>query len=226
MTAPLYTWWNDHYLHAARTAYPDICADHQLAVGWKLTDVDGTTFGGYYWPLVNGFHDMPVLHVADAWDDRHLGECPSRPGDGLCLIPQGQSIREAFSGGVRVPAATGHVLVYPAVTSAGSESKRRAPWAIDVDCFDLAEMIRLGGVSPYLYGADLRGAHLHRANLTGAYLYGADLRGAHLYRADLTGADLYGADLIGANLYGTNLSGANLPSTLPPADAKKRGALL
>jgi hypothetical protein len=55
--------------------------------------------------------------------------------------------------------------------------------------------------------AHLSGAHLLRANLTGAYLSGADLMrahlsGAHLLRANLTGADLSGADLRGANFTG------------------------
>jgi hypothetical protein len=66
-----------------------------------------------------------------------------------------------------------------------------------------------------LYGADLSRADLSGANLYGADLSIADLSGANLYgadlsRADLSGANLYGADLSGANLYGANLYGANL----------------
>jgi len=53
--------------------------------------------------------------------------------------------------------------------------------------------------------ADLSGADLSRANLSGA-----DLSGANLYRADLSGADLSGAYLYRANLSGANLSGAYL----------------
>ncbi len=64
----------------------------------------------------------------------------------------------------------------------------------------------------YLYGADLSGAYLNRANLSGAYLYGANL-----YGANLSGANLSGADLYGANLYGANLSGADLgPRSIVP----------
>ena len=71
-----------------------------------------------------------------------------------------------------------------------------------------------------LYGAnlsraDLSGANLSGANLSRADLSGADLSGANLSRADLSGADLsradlYGADLSRADLYGANLSRAYL----------------
>ncbi|MEO0323627.1 MAG: pentapeptide repeat-containing protein [Myxococcota bacterium] len=68
--------------------------------------------------------------------------------------------------------------------------------------------------------ADLRGAELARAPLSGddlsgadlreAKLAGADLRGACLVHADLRGADLSGALLDGAELLGAKLEGANL----------------
>ena len=61
-----------------------------------------------------------------------------------------------------------------------------------------------------LSGADLRGADLSGANLFGANLSDADLRGADLRGADLSGADLRGADLRGADLSCANLSGADL----------------
>ena len=71
-----------------------------------------------------------------------------------------------------------------------------------------------------LYGANLSGANLSGANLCRANLSGADLSETDLCRADLSGADLSGANLSGANLcranlygadlYGANLSGANL----------------
>jgi hypothetical protein len=66
-----------------------------------------------------------------------------------------------------------------------------------------------------LSGADLRGAHLSGADLYKANLSGADLRGAHLRWADLRGADLSGAhlrraDLCDADLSGAHLSGAHL----------------
>ena len=60
--------------------------------------------------------------------------------------------------------------------------------------------------------ADLTGANLRCADLTGANLRGADLRCAGLYGAGLSGADLRGADLTGADLTGANLFDANLRS--------------
>ena len=200
---PLYTYWNDHYLAAARLAFPDICGEHELAVGFKLTNVDGTTHGGYYWPLVNGDHDLPVLHRATDWLTSNDRPCPSRPGDGLCLVPQGWPIREAFSGGARVGSSIGHVLVYPVALSKGVPEKRRVPWCIDVDCFDLQAMIRAGGVPGFLSGANLSEANLSEANL-----YGANLYGANLYGADLSGANLSGANLSGAYLSRANLTEA------------------
>jgi hypothetical protein len=50
--------------------------------------------------------------------------------------------------------------------------------------------------------ADLSGADLRRADLSGADLSGADLRRADLRRADLSGADLRRADLRRADLSG------------------------
>ena len=66
-----------------------------------------------------------------------------------------------------------------------------------------------------LSGADLRYADLGRANLSGADLSradlsGADLRYADLGRANLSGADLSRADLSGADLRYADLSGADL----------------
>jgi hypothetical protein len=58
--------------------------------------------------------------------------------------------------------------------------------------------------------ANLWGANLRRANLSGAYLRGAILTGANLHGADLHGAYLTDANLEGADLHGAALSGANL----------------
>ena len=217
MTTPhISTYWHAHYINAARLACPAITADHELAVGWKITRVDGTTRGGYYWPLVNGDHDLPVLHEATDWSARNEGSCPDRPGDGLCLVTTHAG--PASSGGVRLASSIGHVLVFaPALARTNEPGKFRAPWVVDVDCFDPVGVIRLGLSSADLGGADLRGADLGRANLASADLWsasadlwGANLRGANLRGADLRSANLRSADLGGANLQGASLWRANL----------------
>ncbi|OCQ97196.1 low-complexity protein [Nostoc sp. MBR 210] len=77
-----------------------------------------------------------------------------------------------------------------------------------------SEAIQLGNftnlVGKFLSGANLSGANLNRANLSGAYFSGADLIGADLNRANLSGAYFSGADLIGADLNRADLSRADL----------------
>ena len=68
----------------------------------------------------------------------------------------------------------------------------------------------VGGERANLSGANLRGADLSGANLSTANLSGANLSGANLSNANLRGADLSGANLRNANLSNANLSGANL----------------
>ena len=62
----------------------------------------------------------------------------------------------------------------------------------------------------YLFGANLSEADLSRANLFGANLSEADLSRANLSRANLSRANLSRANLSGADLFEANLSGANL----------------
>src|SRR5574343_130019 len=62
-----------------------------------------------------------------------------------------------------------------------------------------------GGERANLSGANLRCANLSGANLIDANLRCADLRGANLSGANLIDADLRGANLSGANLFGSNL---------------------
>ena len=69
-----------------------------------------------------------------------------------------------------------------------------------------------------LRGADLREADLSGANLSGANLREADLSGANLSGANLREADLSGADLREADLSEADLSEANL------IEANLRGA--
>ncbi len=60
---------------------------------------------------------------------------------------------------------------------------------------------------------DLNDAYLRNADLSGTDLSGADLSGAYLSGANLSGADLHNADLGGAFLLNANLSGACLNET-------------
>jgi hypothetical protein len=203
------TWWHPAYCAAARNAYPAVCGGLELAVGWKITRVDGTTYNGYYWPLVNGQFDLPVLHEATAWNHTNFGSCPSVEGDGLCLVTD-DGINQASSGGANLASSIGHVVVYaPSLARSDLPGKFRVPWCIDVDCFDPLALIR-GGLVAYLAGVNLYGANLYRANLAGANLTRVNLYGACLTGADLSGANLYGACLTGANLAGANLYRADL----------------
>jgi uncharacterized protein YjbI with pentapeptide repeats len=86
-------------------------------------------------------------------------------------------------------------------------------------------------------GADLRGAKLVRANLTGlkagaslgdqpnnfagADLSAADLSGADLKKADLSGANLTGAQVAGARLDKVNWKGATCPDGTKLGDDRK-----
>ena len=80
------------------------------------------------------------------------------------------------------------------------------------------------GVKANLTGADLSRADLTGANLSEANLFKADLTGANLSEANLSIADLTGAhlskanlskaNLYGANLYGADLTGADLTSII------------
>ena len=209
MTTPhISTYWHAHYIDAARLAYPAITANHDLAVGWKITRADGTTHDGYYWPLVNGDHDLPVLHECDAWDARNSRSCPEWPGDGLCLVTTHAG--PASSGGLTLTSSIGHVLVYAPKSARSDEAgKCRAPWVVDVDCFDPVALIRAGLSWANLSWANLSGANLSRANLSRANLSGADLSWADLSWADLSWANLSRAKHDGYTVWpaGFNVAG-------------------
>lgn len=68
-------------------------------------------------------------------------------------------------------------------------------------------------LKPDLSMADLRGAHLPKANFFRTNLHGANLLGASLTGANFRAANLSNAYLIGAHLMGAALSGANLSWT-------------
>lgn len=67
---------------------------------------------------------------------------------------------------------------------------------------DLDRVTRLPNGYYNLRGADLRGAHLERANLRGYDFTGADFRGAHLTGINLTGSIVTGANFEGADVRG------------------------
>jgi len=72
----------------------------------------------------------------------------------------------------------------------------------------LSDLPSMGWVD--LFAANLSGAYLANANLSGASLTFTDLSGANLANANLSGVDLFAANLSGANLANANLSGASL----------------
>jgi len=73
--------------------------------------------------------------------------------------------------------------------------------------------------------AGLSGVHLQKANLSEANLMEADLSSAHLYKANLSGANLEKTKLAAVDLTGANLSSANLPGA-DLAASRLRGANL
>jgi hypothetical protein len=73
-----------------------------------------------------------------------------------------------------------------------------------------ADLSRTCLMEAELSDADLLVANLFGADLSGATLRGADLSGANLSSANLSRAFLFGANLSGADLSDANLSGANL----------------
>ena len=89
------------------------------------------------------------------------------------------------------------------------------PFPAEYEIVTTADLSGANLIEANLSGADLSGTDLIEANLSGANLRGANLaraclRGANLKGANLEGAYLRGADLQEANLTGANLEGANL----------------
>ncbi|MGB1224864.1 MAG: hypothetical protein ACPHCN_12070, partial [Mycobacterium sp.] len=90
--------------------------------GWKLTNVDGTTHGGYRWPL-----PMPgetVTVAATNINHNNTGACPSREGDGLCVVREG-IIRHVTSGGQRIGSAIGLDLRWDKADELGNEADEK-----------------------------------------------------------------------------------------------------
>jgi uncharacterized protein YjbI with pentapeptide repeats len=89
---------------------------------------------------------------------------------------------------------------------------RRAP-DVNAAAMVLSEWAkRIGSKLDYrdLHGADLKGWHQHKAELSHSYLFGAELQGADLEGANLKEANLYHANLQGSNLRRAKLQGADL----------------
>jgi uncharacterized protein YjbI with pentapeptide repeats len=82
---------------------------------------------------------------------------------------------------------------------------------------------KLQGAS--LEGALLTATRLNRANLQGVHLEGANLRQAYVEKADLTGAHLEGAVLSGAHMAVAILTGAHLEGSVL-GGARLKGAFL
>ena len=169
----------------------------------------------------------------DAWNEApgpildHQGECPTAPGDGLCVA---LSVPAAQSGGQRLGSSVMLLVGYLPDDILGTDGYKVRVRRLYVhpDPVDPVQLVlwaiaadNLRGA--YLRGADLRGADLRDADLGGAYLRDADLRGADLRGANLRGANLRDAYLGGANLRGANLRGVNLGDAYL-GDANLRGA--
>jgi len=151
----------------------------------------------------------------DAWNEApgpildHKGECPTAPGDGLCValtVPAAQSGGQRLGNSVMLLAG---YLPDDVVGTDGSKVRVRRMY-VHPDPIDPVQLVLWAIAADDLWGANLWGANLGGANLGGANLGGANLGGANLGGANLGGANLGDANLGGANLWGANLWGANL----------------
>jgi len=198
---------NDYRLEAAVVLG---CDAGDVTLGWKLTHVDGTSYGEFQWPMPILRRDAPVVVKATNPVRANTGSCPMFPGDGLCAATLDER-QEVTSGTVTSWShAVGHVLAWTAadvLTKPYFPGKMRLRRVADIGIFDPLALARDGLVRD-LYWAELGGANLREANLRGVILGKADLRGADLGRADLRGADLRGAILRGADLRYADLTGA------------------
>jgi len=84
----------------------------------------------------------------------------------------------------------------------GAGGKRANLYGAKLDFADLS--------GANLCGANLNATNLHRAKLSNAYLTGVELCGANLYGADLTRSVLSGATFYDANITRAKLDGADL----------------
>ncbi len=142
----------------------------------KLTDIDGETSHGFFWPLRAG----EIVEASGPFT-RNGNPCPSRSGDGLCL---GTTWAGLQSGGQTARCLS--IVRYDdedVLAFSESQGKLRViRCEILVPSIDVHKAVRRGEFD----------------DLSGANLSGANLRNANLHGADLSGADLYGANLSGA----------------------------
>jgi len=170
--------------------------------GFKIVRTDGTSHGGFRWPL-----PMPGerVRVNSESPTEHDSPCPKHDGDGLCIA---KTAAGASSGGIGLASCIGLLLEYDTADVLAEDDHKlrvRGVWVTGV--FDVLAVIR-AGLAPNQWDANLWGANLAGAYLEGADLAGADLEGANLWYANLRGADLRDANLWDANLRGANLEGA------------------
>jgi hypothetical protein len=173
--------------------------------GWKITRPDGTTHGGFAWPLVQP-GDALRHHVAHDIDYANTSPCPARPGDGFCLA---RTARGASSGGIGLGDCVGLLVEWDGLLGEDAD-KMRVERVTVTGTWDVLGVIR-AGLAHDLRHADLCDADLSHANLSHASLWYANLSHANLRYASLPHADLPYADVWYANLSHANLSHASLP---------------
>ena len=192
--------------------------------GWKITHVDGTTHGGYRWPLPMPGETAPV-EATDIYHD-NTGACPAYEGDGLCVVREGIG-RHVTSGGIKLGNSIGLDLRWDTADELGrcaDDEKIRVAKVEVVALFKPLDLIALANLS----SADLSSANLRCANLRCADLRYANLRYANLRSADLSFTNLRSADLRCTDLRCANLRYAKYDSrTLWPYgfDPVKAGAV-
>jgi hypothetical protein len=131
--------------------------------GIKSVRPDLATYGGYRWPYPGS-----VAEATDV-DESWTGNCPSRPGDGLCVATTWAGMA---SGGI--PARTLLLVATHSGDVLGSAAgKSRHRRVAVVALVDGERLLREAGNGADLGGADLSGADLRGAYLRGAYLGGA-----------------------------------------------------